>query len=214
MKKLLIIILIISSNIVNGFDFVVPDTLKYHGKSYAVTSEPLAILFDKYPLLRPKSDLVTIGQEKHYEAEFIIVKEQLYLTAIIVMKHDSLQGNFIPVNIIRDIFCCDTVNMNWLTITMDSIDGSGTRIFDFYSGKLISTKWIRYYGDYLLFLDKFIQEFKTNDSITYNVLDEIYKSRGMNNFRNVVELNFVNIFAICSRLDLTMLEAALVGGYH
>jgi hypothetical protein len=63
-------------------------------------------------------------------------------------------------------------------------------------------------------MDKFIQEFKTNDSITYNVLDEIYKSRGMNNFRNVVELNFVNIFAICSKLDLTMLEAALVGGYH
>ncbi len=214
MKNLLFVILIISPYIVNGFDFVVPDTLKYHGKNYAITSEPLAVLFDKYPLLRPKSDLVNIGQEKHYEAEFIIVKEQLYLTAIIVMKHDSLQGNLTPVNVIRDIFCCDTVNMNWLTITMVSIDGSGTRIFNFDSGKLVSTQWIRFYDDYLLYLDNFIEEFKANDGITYSVIENKYKSRGIMDFKNVVELNFINIFAICSKLDTALLGVVLFGGYH
>jgi hypothetical protein len=214
MKNLFILILIISNHLLKGFDFVVVDILNYNGKKYEVTSDPLAVLFDKYPSIRPKSDLVTIGQDKHYEAEFVIVKEQLYLTAIIVIKYDSLQGNFVPINIIRDVFCCDTLNMNWLTTTMVSIDGSGKRIFNFNSGKLISTQWIRYYNDYLLYLNKYIKEFKTNERITYNILDDKYKSLGINNFRNVVKLNLINIFAICSRVDETILNAILVGEFY
>lgn len=214
MKNLFILIFIISNHLVKGVDFVVIDILNYDGKKYEVISDPLAVLFDKYPSKRPKSDLVTIGQDKHYEAEFVIVEEQLYLTAIIVIKYDSLQGNFAPLNIIRDVFCCDTLSLNWLTTTMVSNDGSGKRIFNFYSGKLISTQWIKYYDDYLLYLDKCIQEFKTNDSVTYNFLDDKYKSLGINNFRNVVKLNFINIFAICSRVDETILKAVLVGDFY
>ena len=210
MQKLLVVLLLFATHLVKGLEVTVPDILNYNGKAYSVTSDPLAVLFDKYPSLKPKADLVIFGEEKHYEAEFVIVQEQLYLTAIRVIKYDSLQGNFIPVNIIREIFCCDTVDMSWLTITMVSNDGSGTRIFNFNSGKLDSTQWLRYYGDYLSYLDKYTREFKANDRITYDSLDKFYKSRGIKDFKNVVELNFINIFAICAKVNTALLEAVMV----
>jgi hypothetical protein len=210
MQKLLVVLLLFATHLVKGLEVTIPDILNYNGKAYSVTSDPLAVLFDKYPSRKPKADLVIYGEEKHYEAEFVIVQEQLYLTAIRVIKYDSLQGNFIPVNIIREIFSCDTVDMSWLTITMVSNDGSGTRIFNFNSGKLDSTQWLRYYGDYLSYLDKYTREFKANDRITYDSLDKFYKSRGINDFKNVVELNFINIFAICSKVNTALLEAVMV----
>jgi hypothetical protein len=156
--------------------------------------------------------LVLFGENKHYEADFFIDKEQLFLTAIWITKFDSIKGDFSRLNVIQDVFCCDTLNLNWLSITIVANEGSGTRLFNFNSGKLISTNYIKYYGDYLNVKDNFVLELKSKDEAKYDFLKKEYESRGIQ-FSDAVELNFINIFAACATVDKDQLSSVLKDPY-
>ena len=212
MRNLLIVFLVVSGYLATGLEVTVPDYLKYRGEVYMVHSDPLAIFFDEFPKLSPKSDLVLFGENKHYEAEFVIDKEQLFLTAIWITKFDSIKGDFTRLNVIQDVFCCDTLNLNWLSITIVANEGSGTRIFNFNSGKLISTNYIKYYEDYLNVKDNFVLELKSKDEAKYDFLKKEYESRGIQ-FSDAVELNFINIFAACATVDKDQLSSVLKDPY-
>jgi hypothetical protein len=212
MRNLLIVLLVVSGYLATGLEVTVSDYLKYRGEVYMVNSEPLAIFFDEFPKLSPKSDLVLFGENKRYEADFVIDKEQLFLTAIWITKFDSIKGDFTRLNVIQDVFCCDTLNLNWLSITIVANEGSGTRLFNFNSGKLISTNYIKYYGDYLNVKDNFVLELKSKDEAKYDFLKKEYESRGIQ-FSDAVELNFINIFAACATVDKDQLSSVLKDPY-
>lgn len=212
MRILLIVFLVVSGYLAKGLEVMVPDYLKYRGEEYMVHSEPLAVFFDEFSKRIPKSDRVIFGQKKHYEAEFFIDHEQLFLTAIWVTKFDSIKGYFIPLNVIQEIFCCDTVNMNWLSITIVANEGSGMLVFNFNSGKLNSNNYLKHYENYLKLMDNHVQELKYKDAAKYDLLKKDYESRGIQ-FSRAVELNFINIFAACAIVDKNRLNSVLKDPY-
>lgn len=174
------------------------DLIIYEGKEYLIYDYLMETYFANNPNKKPKSNVISTGLRRGYEATYEIKENQLYLKDIIVWVSDTTEIGFNPrpVSVLNQFFKDgETLKIDWVTRVLALPYGirKGNKylfldynqpcyskyiLFAFEKGRVTASKKVRQRA-YLQFYKKQLDAFKKSEA--YNdIITEIGMSWGFN----------------------------------